>query len=320
VVPGGPAAPPPEPSGAGPVQSGWTSFRAADGAADPSSWVGKASEHRTEGERDRLFFVEASEPRRHALVDLLAHDAALAARMRRTPALASLLAASAERASWPQPGDPDGGRPAEERDRLDVLRALSFGAPCDLPRVRDLIDEAFDDPAQLELPLAIVAGTLRPTHDDLAILRATVRAGQPLSLTNKPLQAALKVLQEAVDASVAPPGEATAALLRQVETAAGPLWSYLFAHAHRTVVEERHFKRRTVLGEPRLRADLTTPSGETIPAYLPAAAASRLPMLPSFPAVVIAELRPREDAQEPSAEALLVWALGRVMRQAGGRR
>ena len=86
------------------------------------------------------------------------------------------------------------------------------------------------------------------------------------------------------------------------------------------MLEERHFKRRTVLGELRIRAELATPSGETVPAYVPAAVASKLPMLPSFPVVLLGELRPREDAQESHAEALLVLALGRVVRQAGGAR
>ncbi len=201
-----------------------------------------------------------------------------------------------------------------------MLRVLSFSAPCDLLRTRELIEEAFDDPDQLDLPLVVIAGTLKPTHDDLAVLRATVHAGQPLSLPNKPLQAALKVLEEAIEGGVAPPGEATSALMRQAEQAAGPLWSYLFSQVQRTVLEERQFKRRTVLGEARIRADFATPNGESVPAYIPATVASKLPMLLAFPAVVLAELRPREDAQESHAEALLVWALGRVVRQAGGSR
>lgn len=263
---------------------------------------------------------EPSPARRHALVDLLAHDAALPARLRRSTAFVKLLAASTERPPWVRPDEPHAEKPREERDRADVIRVLSFTEPSDLVRTREIVDEAFDDPEQLDVPMVVLAGTLKPTHDDLAVLRATVTAGQPLSLTNKPLQAALKVLEEAIDGGVTPPGEATAALLRQAEQAAGPLWSYLFSQVTRTVLEERHFKRRTVLGDARIRADFTTPNGETVPAYVPAAAATRLPMLPSFPAVVIAELRPREDAQETHGEALLVLALGRIVKKAGETR
>ena len=257
--------------------------------------------------------------RRYALVDLLAHDPGLPARLRRAPSFAKVLAAAADRPAWVRPDEPHEERAASDRERLDVLRVLSFTPPSDLPRVREILEETFDDVTQLELPLVVVAGQIKPTHDELAILRATVQAGQPLSSTNKALQAALKVLQEAIDGGVAPPGEATSALLRQAEQAAGSLWSYLFAQVQRTVLEERHFKRRTVLGEARIRAELTTPSGETVPAYVPASVASKLPMLPSFQVVVLGELRPREDAQETHAEAFLVWALGRVVRQVGGK-
>ena len=314
-----PVLPAPEASREGPIAGGWTSLRAAsDAAADRAANVTKQGEKK--GDPMRGAFEQSGEARRFALVDLLAHDAALPARLRRTSAFAKILASSAERPPWVRPDEPHEGKPRDERERADVLRVLSFSAPCDLTRTRELIEEAFDDAAQLDLPLVVIAGTLKPTHDDLAVLRATVHAGQPLSLPNKPLQAALKVLEEAIEGGVAPPGEATAALMRQAEQAAGPLWSYLFSQVQRTVLEERQFKRRTVLGEVRIRADFATPNGESVPAYIPATVASKLPMLPSFPAVVLAELRPREDAQEAHAEALLVWALGRVVRQAGAGR
>ncbi len=303
-----------------PSAGGWMSLRAAsDAAAEKAGGAVKGEDRKTERDRFGSPLDTGSAQRRFALVDLLAHDAALPQRLRRAPAFAKVLAAAADRPAWVRPEEPHEERQQADRDRLDVLRVLSFTAPSDLPRVREIVEETFDDATALELPLVVVSGQLKPTHDEIALLRATVQAGQPLSSTNKQLQAALTVLQEAIDGGVAPPGEATAALLRQAEQAAGSLWSYLFAQVQRSVLEERQFKRRTVLGEARIRADLTTPSGETVPAYVPAAVASKLPMLPSFQVVVLGELRPREDAQETHAEAFLVWALGRVVRQAAGR-
>ena len=298
--------------------AGWMSLRSvSDAAADADGRAGKPQERKGEPERRSAAKDAAGEPRRHAFVDLLAHDPALPARLRRTPAFSKLLASQNERPAWVRPDEPIDERSREDRGRLDVLRVLSFGAPCDLPRVRELLDDAFEDATQLELPLVVVAGQLKPSHDDLALLRATVRAGQPLSLTNKPLQAALKVLEEAAEGGVAPSGEATQALLRQAEQAAGTMWTYLNTQVQRMILEERQFKRRTVLGEQRIRAELSTPSGESVPAYVPAAVAPSLPMLASFPVVVLGELRPREDAQETHAEAFLVWAVGRVVRQVG---
>ncbi len=319
VVPAPPAEGVSEPAPAASGASGWMSLRSAsDAAADRDTRGARPADRRSGDDRARDFEDGAAAPRRHAFVDLLAFEPALPARLRRTPALSKLLAWKGERPAWVRPDEPIDEGSREDRGRLDVLRVLSFGAPCDLPRVREMLDDAFDDATQLELPLVVVAGQLKPSHDDLALLRATVRAGQPLSLTNKPLQAALKVLEEAVETGVAPPGEATAALLRQAEQAAGAMWSYLSAQVQRMILDERQFKRRTVLGDLRIRAELTTPSGEAVPAYVPASVAPSLPMLASFPVVVIGELRPREDAQETHAEALLVWALGRVVRQVGG--
>ncbi|MEZ4297354.1 MAG: DUF2169 domain-containing protein [Polyangiaceae bacterium] len=307
-------------SRAGPRE--WMSLRsisdaaAEGGAGQPRGSSAERSGPDTERDRDRKNQPrDPGEPRRYAFVDLLAHDPQLLPRLRRTASLAKILAAQGERPAWVRPDEPKEERSRDDRDRMDVLRVLSFSPPCDLPRVRELVDDAFDDPTQLELPLVVVAGQLKPSPDDLATLRATVRAGQPLSLTNKPLQAALKVLEEAVDSGVAPPGEATQALLRQAEQAAGTMWGYLHAQVQRIVLEERQFKKRTVLGEPRIRADLSTPAGETVPAYIPASVLAKLPMLAVFPVVVLGELRPREDAQESHAEAFLVGALGRVVRQ-----
>ncbi|MBK8257938.1 MAG: DUF2169 domain-containing protein [Polyangiaceae bacterium] len=251
-------APPVEPKGAAPLESkssvkggdAWMSLRAlSDAAAGTDSVLPKPAERNKESRE-----VEPPAPRgteelrRHAFVDLLAYDTALLPRLRRTPGFARILAAGAERPAWVRPDEPIDERSRDDRDRTDVLRVLSFTAPNDLPKVRELVEDAFDDATQLDLPLVVVAGQLKPSHDDLAVLKATVRAGGPLSLTNKPLQAALKVLEEAVESGIAPSGEAMAALLRQAEQAAGNMWGYLNSQVQRVVLEERQFKRRTVLG------------------------------------------------------------------------
>ncbi|MBK8257937.1 MAG: hypothetical protein IPK82_35390 [Polyangiaceae bacterium] len=56
-----------------------------------------------------------------------------------------------------------------------------------------------------------------------------------------------------------------------------------------------------------------------MPAYVTGTVVTKLPMLGTFPVVVLGELRPREDAQESHADAFVVWALGRVVRQATRR-
>jgi hypothetical protein len=251
--------------------------------------------------------------RRRALVDLLGFDPSLPARLRRTPAFTSakLIDGGTERAAQARPDD---ARSREERDRTDVLRVLSFAEASDLGRARALLEGAFADANQLELPIAVVAGALAPAHDDIEVLRATLAVGLSLASSNKGLRAALSRVEEALAMGYSPSAEATAELLGEVEEAAGPRGIHLRAEVQRIGLEGRRYKRRTVLGEARIRAELTTGGGELLPVYIPDAVAAKLPMLPSFPVVLVAELRPREDAQEAHAEALIALAIGRVIR------
>jgi hypothetical protein len=251
--------------------------------------------------------------KRQALVDLLGFDPSLPARLRRTPALTAskILDPAADRATPPRPDD---ARSREDRDRSDVLRVLSFAEPLDLGRARGLLEEAFADPSQLDLPLIVVAGALAPAHDDMEVLRATLAVGSPLASANKDLRAALRSVEEALASGYAPATETVTGLLREVEEAAGSMGGHVRGSVQRLAVDGRRYKLRTVLGEARIRAELTTRGGESLPVYLPEAVGAKLPMLPSFPVVLVAELRPREDAQEAHPEALVALAVGRVIR------
>jgi hypothetical protein len=251
--------------------------------------------------------------KRQALVDLLGFDPALPARLRRLPAFTTskILDGAADRSA---PARADDARSREDRDRADVLRVLSFAEPIALPRARGLVEEAFADPNQLDLPIAVIAGALAPAHDELEVLRATLAVASPLASANKDLKAALKRVEEALGSGFAPGAEMVITLLREVEEAAGTMGGHVRGSVQRIAVDGRRYKLRTVLGEARIRAELTTRGGESLPVYIPEAVATRLPMLPSFPVVLVAELRPREDAQEAHPEALVAFAVGRVIR------
>lgn len=258
--------------------------------------------------------------RRQALVDLLGFDASLPARLRRTATFAKILGPALERPASPRPEELRAERARDDRgrdDRADVLRVLSFAEPCDLPRARALVEEAFADVAQLELPIAIVSGALAPSHDDVEVLRALKAVGAPLASGSEALRAALKRVDEVLGWGYPPSAEVVSALLHEAEEAAGSMGSKLRGHVQRIALDGRCYKRRTVVGEARIRAELTTRGGESLPVYIPDSVAAKLPMLPSFPVVVVAELRPREDAEETHAEALIALALGRVVRQVG---
>jgi hypothetical protein len=53
------------------------------------------------------------------------------------------------------------------------------------------------------------------------------------------------------------------------------------------------------------------PRFEKLPVYLPDDIASHLPLLPSFTAVLLGELRPREDLAETEKEVFLPLAVAR---------
>lgn len=289
----------------------------SDAAADQERMRAGASDSASDAARPFSSMPSAGSARRQALVDLLCFDSSLPARLRRAPTYSKILEAAPDRRAWVRTDEARPGGDREDRDRTDVLRVLSFAEPCDLPRARSMIDEAFGDAFQLDLPLCVITGTLKPTHDDVEVLRAIVEAGGPLGPTNKNLQGALKLVQETLDSGYLASGETVTSLLRQVEQSAASLWSYLSGQIQRILIEGRRFKRRTILGETRLRAELTTLGGETIPTYIPDGVAGKLPMLQAFPVLLVAELRQREDGIETHAEALVALALARVVRQLG---
>ena len=94
---------------------------------------------------------------------------------------------------------------------------------------------------------------------------------------------------------------------------------YLQSTVKRMLLEGRSYQKKTLFGQRRIRGFLTLAGGRAaIPTYLPEALGSRLPLFLRFRVSAITELRPQEDQYETHADALLVLALGRVLRRARG--
>jgi hypothetical protein len=91
----------------------------------------------------------------------------------------------------------------------------------------------------------------------------------------------------------------------------------LDAHIERTLLQQRHFQKRTVLGQSRIRCLLSSGSqgSPAVAAYLPEGLARDLPTFQRFTARIVAEIRPQLDQYESSAHALRVILLGRVIRR-----
>jgi hypothetical protein len=301
------AAPPAPPS----FGAAFGSVKAASDAAAMASQAAGADAARESARAFSGFAPESSTGRR-AAVSLLWFDAAVAPRLRRAKHLAGIFAPKI-RNKRAQHVD----SPHEPRDeRTDVLRVLSFGAPVGAPQIHRALADCLDEPDELDRPLCLVAGDLRPSFDELETLATTVAVVKHLAGSDKKVLASLAPAEEAIAAPFSLRPSTLTALVRQIEQAVGSLPlppRYVPIEVERLLLEGRKYKRRTVLGALRVRATLEV-GGEPLLVYLPDAVASSLPSLASFPAIALAEIIPREDVGEPQDEALLAVALGRVLR------
>jgi hypothetical protein len=317
-APPAPVAPSATPSKDRPSGNGAAVFDGAFGARSASDAAAAREREKSESS-PRATSPEPSA--RRALVDLLAFDPTLPGRLRRDASLSKLVV----KASPPKPAlrtDEPAPKPPseEERGRWEVLRVLSHATPLDAAQARDALAASLDDDAQLEMPILIVGGELRPSFDEIRTLEAAAQIAQPSSSANKALAPLVKLATDTAQAPHPPTREVTVHVVKQLELAMaaspGLPPKFFSTQLERLLLEGRAYKRRTLFGAPRIRAELVFGAGEPVPIYLPEASQDLLPLLPSFPAIAAAELRPREDASEMQAECLVALALARVVRRA----
>jgi hypothetical protein len=257
---------------------------------------------------------------RRAMVDLLHFDAGVPRRLRRTKSYADLLVEQTTPRGLRRTDDreADADQERDDRARLDVLRLLSCGTELDAPALRRAAEVAATDPNDLEIPLFLVAGDLRPSYDEIEQLKTAVRIAQPLATSDKRLAGLLAVANEMCAGAVPAPAERIVSTCKQIEAAtqqANLPPRFLADAVERHLLEQRAYKKRLLFGQPRIRADFVFAGGAMIPAYTPEAVAPMFPLLPAFPCVALVELRPREDLLEQHADALVIVALGRLMRR-----
>ncbi|MFT3774918.1 MAG: DUF2169 domain-containing protein [Minicystis sp.] len=205
----------------------------------------------------------------------------------------------------------------------EVASILARGTPSEI----DLDGALFESTAHggaLVPELLLLAGDLELPFDEVAWINALVTAATPLAgadprlgellehaaaMARTPLQAAPEV------------ASALAADIREAWAQANRVLppEHLDAQATRSLVLTRAYQRRDVMGETWVRA-LFTPTGTpaAVPAYVPEAAARRLPLFARFPARVLADVTPQQDQFEESAVALKINAVARVVSR--GRR
>jgi hypothetical protein len=210
--------------------------------------------------------------------------------------------------------------PPEVRDKRDVFAVLTRGETTDAEGIHEAIGDAVADDGTFTPPLVLVSGELSFPFDELETLKATVTAVSPLIAGDKKLKETVDTVNELLKTPWLSSSSGVAErLTQQVKDAFAqgnrmlpP--SYLETHTERMLLEQRHYQKRTVFGEPWIRSVLLpSGSGTPMPAYLPEALAKKLPMFQRFKARIVAEAHMQQDEYENHPAALKVVALGRVV-------
>lgn len=261
-----------------------------------------------------------STPASRERLDLLWFDSALAPRLRRDKAIRELLAAGKGKNAW-LVGDPTPRDGEADRDRRDVVRVLGRAQPIDLARIDAALDEAFDDEGSFSPPVAVAAGELSLRFDERESLKATITAVTPLLGADKKLREVVGAATEALESKWQLLDDVADRLTRRIEeafreTARTLPAGYLEGAVAKLLLEGRHYRKRHLLGEPRIVADFFLGGSDApVPAYLPGALEAHLPLFNRFRALAIVELRIREDQHETHPTALVVLALARSLKE-----
>ncbi len=254
--------------------------------------------------------------RRLAVIDLLAFDPKIAARLRAVKRFATILAQPSRTGALQGVDAPRAE--VGDKDRADVLRVLSFGTPVSASDARGALLDSLEDLVDLDPPFVLVSGELRPLFDEVETLRAAVAIVRPVAGGDKRLLATLAIADECLASPVPPRSDTALGLARQIEVGSASLSlppRYVASEVERALLEGRKYKRRTLLGAVRVRADLLIGRDPSpFPFYVLDSVAASLPLLPSCQITALCEVRPREDVAETQSEALFAVALGRVLQ------
>ncbi len=258
---------------------------------------------------------------RAVIVDLLWFDPTFLDVVRRQPDWKDIV-----RTLKPKPRDADFGEGApspkrqEAKDRREVTGVLARGKPEPPYGLPAALRRGIDEDGSFTPPLVLLEGTLILLFDEIEALKTMLDAASPYVVTDDHrLKQAIDAAQEAIRSPwIQKAGLFAERLRKEIEDsfASGkrPISvKELRASVHRLLLEARHYQKTSPLGQPWIRA-AWKPSGEPlVTAYLPMGPARRLPLFESFPARIIAEVRPRMELSEAADLALRVVALGRTL-------
>ena len=252
-------------------------------------------------------------------VDLIWANAGSMARIRKHAAWKDVLGSVKVR---PDDDDVDDDLPPARRlagkDRRDVLAVLSRGEPLDAMGIEGALLQALDDEGGFTPPLVLAGGELVMRYDELETLKATLSALAPHAGSDKRLEEATARVQEMfkmpwVQGANGVLEETTSQLKKLfADVCKGMALDRFEWQIEQTLLEGRHYRKRTVFGQPRLVGVLWSPGGkQSVPVYMPEHLSKELPTLRRMVVRLIGDVRPRAEEAEKSAAALRVVAMGR---------
>lgn len=222
----------------------------------------------------------------------------------------------AQKPTVPQRGQPLPPPPsadaAEEAAKADIQAILLRAQPA---RESNLVPGGAGDK---DASLYLLAGTLTFPLDDIEMLKATAKAAAPLAANDKKLKEVLDTVDEVLKMPLEGAPEVVQSFLlkvREAWTSANKVLppDYLVSHTERTLLNQRQYQKRELLDDEWIRALWSTGEGTSMPAYVPAKLAKRLPLFRQFPARILVEALPQQDMYETHPVALRVVTLARVL-------
>jgi hypothetical protein len=252
------------------------------------------------------------------VVELLWFDEAATPRLRRRwPKLCDRLDFE------PRDDDHDlvGDDPQKARQHHTHFGVLTEAPTGDAAALRGALREAISEQGRFTPPLVLLNGELRFPFDAIEVLRATAATVKPVAGDDKKLMAALDQVDELLQTPLLSGNTETVANftkhLRKLykESRRSLSVNYLDDTVERMLLEQRRYQKRTLFGEPTIRALLRVGRDDKgIPTYLPEDLADKLPMMTTLAVRLIAEGHVRQDQYEAHPHALKVVTLGRVIR------
>lgn len=236
-------------------------------------------------------------PKKKPLLDLLwyAHGT-----------LAKVRASKAIRTSIEDPADDPQTR--NEPDRI-VGRVLARVAPLDQAGVRSAFLASIDDDGVLVRPLVVIEGELTIAYEPLEIVRSFLALHPPPAKPSPEIAARLRAAEDLVREE----RPTTTALIDEALSSLRKLdgSSKTEATVLQSLLEERKWYRRGIVGGVHLVGQTTTPNGQQMLTYLPEDAAVRLPLLPTYKVRLLVEPHLRQEQGVEDDLALVVLALAR---------